>query len=751
MLENIKNIFWKKKATEDLTLSPSETTVNNKFGTFKGVFTPSLLTILGVIMYMRFGWVLGNVGLWQTILIVLLSCSITFLTALSIAALATNMKVGGGGAYYIISRSLGVEAGAAIGLPLFLAQALGVAFYIAGFSESLVSLFPGLSPQLIGAIVLLGLTTVAYLSANIALKAQFVILLIIIASLISLFMGSGEHLTFAEATFIPEKNSFWTVFAVFFPAVTGIEAGLALSGELKKPERSLPIGTLSAVLVSTAVYVAIPIFLAQTVKHHELFLTSFLIMREIATFGPLIIAGLWGATLSSALGAILGSSRTLQALAKDRIVFSFLGKGYGVTEEPRLATAATAIIALIGILMGDLNVIAPVLSMFFLTSYGLLNISSSFEGIIGNPSWRPTFKVPWYLSFLGFLGCLCVMLMINAGATIIAFLASIMVYYWVKRRGLKAHWGDMRFGILSLITQLTLYKLALSKPDEKTWRPNIMVLSGSPSSRWHLIALADAVSHGKGFLTVASIVPEQVKTGERETKLESTVREHLQTKGVPSMVKIFSAPNVWDGAKMLVKAYGFGPLEPNTFLLGDTQNPEDFANYAQLIQTIYYQGKNVVIVREGEDTANVGHGGEIDVWLGNQKQNAGLMLALAYMLNTSPEWNNSRLNLKTIVKSEDEAIGAEEQLKNFLQGCRVKSSIAAIVQDDEDSFQIIEKQSRKADIVFIGLRAPSEDETAEHYGAYYEKLIKKTAHMPPTAIVLAVEAVEFRRIFSSQS
>ena len=115
-----------------------------QFGTFKGVFTPSILTILGVVMYLRFGWALGSVGFWPTFVILTIASTITFLTGLSLSALATNMKVEGGGAYYIISRSLGVEAGAAVGLPLFFAQALGISFYVSGFSESLVREFPGI-------------------------------------------------------------------------------------------------------------------------------------------------------------------------------------------------------------------------------------------------------------------------------------------------------------------------------------------------------------------------------------------------------------------------------------------------------------------------------------------------------------------------------------------------------------------------------------------------------------------------------
>ncbi len=358
----------------------------HQFGTFKGVFTPSILTILGVIMYLRFGWVLGNVGLISTLIIVTLSSLITFFTALSISALATNMKVKGGGAYYIISRSLGIEIGAAIGLPLFLAQALGVSFYIVGFAESIVQIAPIFEMKIVGVITLIVLSAVALKSTDLALKTQYFILILIALSLISFFMGPIETVApIPPETTVPEKEKFWVVFAVFFPAVTGILSGVSMSGDLKNPEKAIPWGTLASVLCSYAIYMAIPLFLVQVIKDHRVFLIDLMVMYKVARWGELILAGLWGAALSSAISSILGSPRTLQAIAKDGVVFRFFGHGFGKNQEPRIAMLVSFLIALIGILAGDLNMIAPVLSMFFLTTYGLLNLSAGFGRLIRSP------------------------------------------------------------------------------------------------------------------------------------------------------------------------------------------------------------------------------------------------------------------------------------------------------------------------------------------------------------------------------
>jgi amino acid transporter len=259
--------------------------------------------------------VLGSVGLPATLLIVTMSVAITLLTGFSISAMATNMKVGGGGAYYMISRTLGLEVGAAVGLPLFLAQALGIAFYIAGFSETVVGFFPWLSPVVAGLATLALLTLLAYLSADLALKTQYVILTLLLLSLVSLFLGGGDLGGRVLGEPLP-AGTFWVAFAVFFPAVTGIEAGLGMSGDLKNPARALPLGTLGAVAVGYAIYIAIPVFLAGTVGDRDALLADPLIMTRVARWSMLVVLGILGASLSSAMGALLGAPRTLQALAE---------------------------------------------------------------------------------------------------------------------------------------------------------------------------------------------------------------------------------------------------------------------------------------------------------------------------------------------------------------------------------------------------------------------------------------------------
>ncbi|MGA1875358.1 MAG: Na-K-Cl cotransporter [bacterium] len=719
------------------------------FGTFKGVYLPSVLTIFGVIMYLRLGWVVGNVGLIMTLLIVTMGSAITFLTGLSIAATATNMKVGGGGAYFMISRSLGLEAGAAVGVPLFMAQAVGISFYIAGFSESVHNLFPQVPFLVIGITSLIIMTALAYISADLALKTQVCIFLIIIASLLSFFLGGAPGTGFTTPHLSFTRAPFWVVFAVFFPAVTGIEAGISMSGDLKNPSRSLPLGTLAAVLSGYIVYLAIPIFLFFLVPQ-EVLISNPMIMKEVAFIGEIIVLGIWGATLSSALGALLGAPRTLQALARDHVVPHFLGRGFGPQDTPRIATAVSFLIALSGIFLGDINAIAPVLSMFFLTSYGVLNLIAGLEGLIGNPSWRPTFKTPWPLSLLGAALCMAAMFMINPGATFIAAFIISVIFYLMTKRALNAHWSDLRRSILLFLARFAVYRLENSQPDARSWRPNILVLCGAPTQRWYLIQLADAFTHGKGFLTVASIVSKRSVTEERTGNLEKSVKEFLRKRHIPALVEVNIADTVLAGARELVKTYGLGPLAPNTFLLGETEKRENFVDFAELMILIYQSKRNVVILREGEIRKQKDQKTkEILVWWGGKRENVGLMLAMGYMLQVSPEWKGAKLILKSMVKNEEEREKNIEHIEKFITAGRLSAEVKTLVDNTKEDIisTTIRRFSQGADLVFLGMRPPDPNESPQAYAEYYEKLITSTEKFPPSALVLASENIRFSDIF----
>ncbi|MBT8042239.1 MAG: amino acid permease, partial [Pontiella sp.] len=547
-------------------------------------------------------------------------------------------------------------------------------------------------------------------------------------------------------TMVPTKLGFWAVFAVFFPAVTGIEAGLGLSGDLKNPAKSLPLGTLAAVGTGYLVYMALPLFIAAKIDNPEILLVDLNIMATIARFGFLIIIGVFAASLSSALGSLLGAPRMLQALANDRVIPRFIGRGFGKDKaDPRIATAISFVVAMAAVVLGDLNLIAPILSMFFLTAYGLLNLSAGLEGLIQSPSWRPKFKVHYGISLLGAVGCFTVMLMIDAGATITAVVVTGGVYYMMKRRKMNAQWGDMRYGILTLVARFAIQQLSRLKPDERSWQPNILALSGSPQSRWHLVEMAYSLAQSSSALTVASILPVEDWSAEKVKSTEATMREYLIKREVDAMVKIFPAPDMLTGAKSLVRAYGYGPLVPNTILLGDTENRSSFTEFADLIRLVYRTERNLVMLREDDaDTSEDAE--EIHVWWGGNTDNIGLMLTLAYQIQKSPVWKQSRLVIKTIVKTEEERTAAVERLEKFIEEQRIPAEAEVLIKQLPSYLETIRQSSGDAGLVFMGMRPPGDEESVEEYSAYYETLMEKTKGMPPLALVLAAEPIEFRTV-----
>ena len=747
-------------------MTKSNSVINNSgsevsgLGTFGGVFTPSILTILGVIMYLRFGWVVGNAGLIGTLIIVTISTAITFLTALSVCAIATDKVVRAGGAYYMISRSLGIETGGAVGISLYFAQAVSVALYTIGFAESLVSadinIFGlsvnfqdwGLNQTYVALIVTILVGILAITSAELAIKAQYFIMAAIAISLLAFIFGSPlpnvepQWLSAPPETALP----FWTVFAVFFPAVTGIMAGVNMSGDLKDPIKSLPTGTLAAVGTGYVIYMLLPIFMAMRADSASLINPDVFVMQKTAVkgLGFTMLLGVWGATLSSAIGSILGAPRVLQALARDGVLppmFSWLGKGHGANDEPRNGTWISLGIAIAAVCVGDLNLIAPILSMFFLTTYLVLNVSAGIEGFLQSPSFRPSFRVHWSLSMLGAFGCLGVMFLINPIATVCAAIVVLGIYIWLQRRELETTWGDVRRGMWMALISQGIFQIE-EQDDPKNWRPHILVLSGAPQKRWSLIELADGFSHNRSLMTVSSVLPSGSRDLQQQQKLESTILEYLRKRGVKALTRVVTAEDPFDGAVKLVETYGLGPLVPNTVVMGDSEAPERRAGFCNAIAEIHASKRNLVIFHENQQQG-FGFRRKIDVWWGGMQSNGSLMLLLAYLLRTDINWRNAKIYLKLVVPDSTAAAAAKDNLDNFSKSLRIDVIPKVIVADGRSFDEILQQSSGNSDLVFLGMAAPS-----ENFVEYYEKFQHRVADLPSTVFVLAAPDFAFGELLA---
>ncbi len=693
-------------------------------------------------MYLRFGWVVGNVGLLGTLAIVTLSTSITFLTSLSIAAIATNTPVKGGGAYFLISRSLGLEAGGAIGIPLFLAQAFSVSLYIIGFSESLVGLFPLVDPRWVGVATTIVLGTLAMVSTKATIKAQYVILVLIGLSLVSLLLGSPVENSTIELWGVPQRDAvpFWQVFAVFFPAVTGIMAGVNLSGDLKNPAVSIPKGTFYAVGTGYVIYMLLPLILASRADAGTL-VEDALIMEKIAIWGGAIFLGIWGATLSSAAGSLLGAPRVLQALAEDRVLpnyAQFFRRSSGKEKIPRNATLFTVILTMVTVYLGNLNAIAPLLTMFFLTTYAVLNITAGIETFLQSPSFRPKFKVHWLFSLLGALGCAAVMLLINPLATFAAFVFIGIVFLWLKRRKLKDTWGGIGRGLLLSLVRFSLLRLE-KKGHAKNWRPNILVLSGSPSKRWQLIELANCLTQDNSLFTVSTVLPEHNVPQEKVLDYENQMMDFLYGKSIQALVRVIRAPDPFTGGKHLVNAYGLGPLVPNTILLGDTQESANLPAYADMVSHFHKSKRNVLIL-QNENKAGFKKKEKVDIWWGGLKGNGSLMIILAYLMKNSLEWGMASFQVKMVVPNEEAEKEVRRNFSRLFSNMRTGLDFKIIVDDYSDFWQILHRESQDSDLVMLGM-APPEDSL--EFAKYFEGLKAHTSKEAAKVFVLAAQDIDF--------
>jgi len=711
---------------------------DEKLGTFVGVFTPSVLTILGVILYLRAGWVVGSVGLTGALAIVVISNLVTLATALSVSAVATNMRVGAGGAYYIISRSLGIEVGAAIGIPLFLAQAVSVTLYAYGLAESLSIVWPAVPERLVAALTVLAVALLAARGAGLALRLQIPIMAAIGLSLVVLLLGvirSTPEVVHLSSAF-EEPAGFWTVFAVFFPAVTGILAGISLSGDLKRPDRSIPRGTIGAVLVGLVVYVAVVVGLALSADPSEL-VDNHLIWFTIAGgVGFLIFPGLWGAIFSSAVGSVLSAPRTLEAMISDRVLPRWLGTPIGKVKGPGVPLLVALAVALGAVLLGGIDAVAPVLTMFFLTTYGMVNLVAGVENLTADPSYRPTMNVHWAISLAGAGACFWVMFLINPAALVVAIVIEIGVYLAMRRRALVAPWGDLRRGAMMSLVRSTVIQLRRLPNDPRNWRPNILLFSGDVRKRPDLAQFAAWLVQDRGILTVCELGVGSLDAyadtvAERRAQLD----EDLDDLGVVAFADV---DDFVEGAVAVAQANGIAGIESNTVMFGYSDKLDRRASTLRVIERLARVGKSAIICRP-VDRRRRATRRRIHVWWGGLQNNGDMLALFAHLISLNPEWRDAIIRIMSIASSDMMAERSATMLDTVIRAARIPAETEVLVRRSGQSVQeLIRERSENADVVLMGLRAsqPGEElETARRLDELVEGL--------PTVIFVR-SAGEFR-------
>lgn len=648
-----------------------------KFGTFEGVFTPTILTIIGVIMYLRLGWVVGTVGLGTALVIILLAHVATITTGLSLSSMTTNIRIGAGGFYSAISRSLGLEAGGAIGFPLYCSQTFSVALYIIGFTEAWVSIFPTHNIRVVATIVLVLLLVLSYIGAKVAMKVQYLIMAMITLSLVSFFLGKGEGshqiILWTKSLEIP----FWKVFAIFFPAVTGIAAGAAMSGDLKEPRRSLPLGILSAIGVGLIIYVTAAWWYARVADPEQL-TSNYTIMMDVALWRWTVIAGIMGATLSSALGSLVGAPRILMALAHDRLVFfNRILAARSEKGEPRNAVLLTGLLVESSLLLGDLDSIASLLTMFFLITYGTINAAVFIEKATGIPSFRPTFDIPLLIPLIGSLWCGTIMFLINPAFAAVALVVIPVIYGVQVKRGLRTPWGDVRSALFNAIAEWAAKTSARLPQQAKSWKPHLMIPIETPTYWSSLIAfirdiifpggtlrifsvkviekgvennISQMVDFLRGSKTLPNSSNSQYTPEELEEQLNQLVAP-IRDEGIFTAVTVIESRNFLEGISVITQVMKGMFFPPNVMFLTMSEEKSKAKRLEKMIAIAIREKLGIIMLRLHTKTG-FGKKEKVNVWLRAGSPNQDLTLLTSLQLENN--WESTIRLLTVVEKQEDQ-------------------------------------------------------------------------------------------------
>ena len=670
--------------TSDPTIPPLQQQINQResgegarFGTFQGVFCPTLLTILGVIMFLRLGWVVGHAGLLGAWSIILLASAITLCTALSISTVTTNIRIGSGGAFSIISQSLGLEVGGAVGTPLYLCQALAVAMYIFGFRAGWLNLFPAHSPLAVDLCTFACLLLISLLSADVAFKVQYLLLAILAGSLVSILATLGTAPTLSPQWFSANtsEGGYWGLFAVFFPAVTGIMAGLNMSGELKDPRRSIPRGTLWAIAVSTLIYMGLALWCAVTVAPEEL-IGNYMVMLERAMWPWAVTAGLLGATFSSGLSSLVGAPRILQALGEHNVVPGGKWLAHKTSRgEPRNAVLLTGAIVLGALFLRDLNVIASLLTMFFLIAYGTLNLVTLIEQKLALSSFRPLLKIHHAIPFLGALGCLFAMLVVNPISSVVALVLVASFYGMLLGRNLRTPQGDVRSGMFVSVAEWAAKKVAHLPGSQRAWRPSLLVPVSSVSELRGEFAFLKALAYPQGTLKLVGVAADGPPREEMEQHLPE-LASAFQQSGVYTAWTILQGESFTDPVITAMQALGGAFFKPNILFLALPPTGKQDPELQRLVSSARSCGLGVLLLWE-HPRSHLGCSQAINVWVRDQTPewnlsmdlgNKDMTLLTAYLLNTA--WQG-KIRLLSSIADESQRTAATAYLEQLLELARL--------------------------------------------------------------------------------
>ena len=715
----------------------NNTIKKGSLGTLPVYFT-AVSTILGAILFLRFGTAVGTLGFWGAIGIVVLGHLITIPTALAISEIATNTRVEGGGEYFIISRSFGLKIGSTIGIALYFSQAISIAFYIIAFTESFAPLFQWVHtswnltlPRQVISVPALAVLAYVILKkgSGSGLRMLYIIIGILALSLLFFFAGSpidpGD-----DPTRIPGDNFgffnghiFFVMFAICFPAFTGMTAGVGLSGDLRNPGKSIPLGTMCGTITGLIVYIFV--VWKFSVSASQIDLTGKqMIMSDIAIGGFLVIPiGLAAATLSSAIGSAMVAPRTLQALASDksfplRRINLFLAKGKGENREPVSASVITFIIAFIFVLMGDIDGVAQIISMFFLITYGTLCLISFLNHFGSPPSYRPRFKSKWYFSLGGFLLSVWVMFKINPLYTIVSYVIIVILYLMIgnSNRNQKGLGNIFKGALFQLNRRLQIFmQKHQSGMENEEWRPAAICISPNSFNREKVLDLMRWISHQHGFGTYFHFIEgyygKQTHTESRELlkELIDRQKERESTLYIDTMI----SPSYTSAIAQVIQSPSISGMENNMVVFEYDKNRPEELN--RILDNIHFvRAGNFDICIFGNCKASVKYRNGIHVWIRTtDEKNTNLMILLGYIIMAHPDWKRSYIKIFNIC-TEGLSKDVKRELEELIATGRLPITLANIeiitLSENQTLGEVVNEHSQHAGLTIIGFH----EDTMKH-------------------------------------
>lgn len=693
------------------------------------VFLTSAATILGAILFLRFGYAVANVGLLGVIALVALAHIVTIPTALAVSEIATNQKVEGGGLYHIISRSFGINIGAAIGIALFLSQAISTAFYVIAFAEAFTPYFDYWA-ELTGFMItdkraitipttIIISVLMLYKGADIGIKALYAVIGVLFISLAFFFLGSTGHEVNYQAwtDTIDEPDNFFKVFAICFPAFTGIAAGIGLSGDLKDPKVSIPRGTILATILGMVIYLAVAAKLFFSIDLNELN-SDQLIMQKVALWGPIIPLGLACSTLSSALGSVIIAPRTLQAIGYDKIfpsnVFNrWLSKGTAKNNEPINGSIVTAIISIIFVSVGSVDMVAEIITMFFMVTYGAICLISFLEHFAADPSYRPTFRSKWYFSLIGAVFCLWLMFKINAVYAVASLSIMVLIYLAVTylNPGKKQMANVFQGVIFQLSRKLQIFlQKSDTEEDDEHWRPSVVCVTSHSFDRFAAFDVLRWISYRYGFGTFIHLIEGYLsKATNEESKiaLNRLIKLAASSKSNVFLDTIIS-PSYTSAIAQVIQLPGVSGKENNMMMFEFARlHPEDLDNIVDNYSIIRSVDFDTAILSSTEK--GFGYRNELHIWISpTDYENANLMILLGYIILGHPDWKQGQIKINAVFPVAELA-EQRKRLLALIKSGRLPISAKNInvfkKEEGQSMRQIVSEQSSEADLTILGFRA----------------------------------------------